>query len=85
MPDSDFSHKVLRLLNRKQQGEKNRLDLMVIKWGSAKIPVLENRRSFFDEKTNEWRFRKLAGLGVEELNIIRDNMNEIEQLLKPDN
>lgn len=79
--EKKFGFTVIKLLHRNQLDDNNRIDLMVIKWSSAKTPVLENRRMFRDKKTGEWMFRKNAGFSENDLDIIINNKDEIRSLL----
>ena len=53
---------------------------MVIKWDVASEPVVENRRIYVN-KEGEANFRKTTGIGKRELLIIKDNIDEIVDLL----
>ena len=80
-PKPTYKHEILKVLKKGEPNGKHRIDLVVIKWDSAKAPAVENRRYFHNIDEDEWQLRKQAGLNVDDLRIIQENMDEIIELL----
>jgi hypothetical protein len=76
-----YAHTIIKIFDTKTVDKKNKTDLQVIKWKSCKRPQLEFRRMYFDEKNNNWQFRKLAGITIDEFRTILMNAKEIMEAL----
>jgi len=80
---SDFKCTVLKVLSSTEPDSKgNRIDLRIVKWGDNGKPVLEKRRMWRDEDTEEEKIRKTAGLNLEDLQVINKHMDEVRGLLE---
>jgi hypothetical protein len=80
-PTPDYGFTVIKLFYRKEIDPRNRIDLMVIKWNTSPAPTLEYRRSYYSKKADEWRYRRQAGIGPYELELITKHADEILALL----
>ena len=79
---NDFEHSVVKVLKTERTDPKNRVDLRIVKWKTAKSRSLENRRIW--EKDGVDLFRKMAGLSADDVQFIINNADEILRLLKED-
>ncbi len=78
----NFKHTVLKVLRSERIDEKNRIDLRIVRWNTAKCRTLENRR-IWEAKGSEM-FRKMVGLSAIDVQFVVDHSEEILNLLKED-
>lgn len=82
MKQGNFEHEIVKVFKNERIDKKNRFDLRIVKWKTAKAPSLEKRRIW--EKDGTDMFRKAAGLNYDDVKFIVDNSTEILSLLKGD-
>jgi hypothetical protein len=80
---NNFEHTIVKIFKNERIDKKNRFDLRIVKWKTAKSPSIEKRRIWEREGTD--MFRKMAGLNYDDVKFIVDNSTEILSLLKGDN
>lgn len=80
---ADFKHEIIKVFRGERVDEKNRIDLRIVRWNTGKGRTIENRRIWECGNGNEL-FRKMVGLGYEDVKFIVDNSEEILKLLKED-
>lgn len=77
-------YKLIKTYKIKEVDRLNRIDLRIVQWDVAKLPVLENRKLYYDETDAGWKDQKLSSMGFDELRIIEENIIEIKELLNID-
>jgi hypothetical protein len=77
--DSDYSFQVLKVLKSERVDDKNRLDLVVVKWSKAKSPVVEKRRVW--ERGEAGDYVRQTGLNIDDIKLIRENYADIINLM----
>ena len=70
-----FAHDIIKVFKSERIDDKNRFDLRIVHWKTAKGRTLEKRRIW--EATNADLFRKMAGLDVDDVKFIVKNSEEI--------
>jgi hypothetical protein len=78
--DSNFNFEIIETLRSDVVDEKNRIDLMVVRWERADEPVLEKRRVYI-LKNGQFRLRKLVGMTIRDIQYISDHAEHIKELL----
>ena len=78
--EPNFEHEIVKVFKTERIDGKNRFDLRIVHWKSSSKRTLEKRRIW--EKDGENRFRNMAGLTVEDVQLIVDNAGEILNLLR---
>jgi len=76
----DFEHTIVKVLNAERIDDKNRIDLRIVKWKTAKVRTIEKRRIW--ETEGKEVFRKMVGLNADDINFIVEHRDEILALLK---
>lgn len=74
MAKREFKEEVLKIIE-----ESEKYVIRVVRWGKGS-PMLAKQQKF-ETKDGETRTGKIKGLNQEDLNVIKNNLEEIEELL----
>lgn len=78
--NENFEHTIVKVLKNERIDDKNRIDLRIVRWKTAKCRTIENRRIW--EANGGDLFRKMVGLTADDIQYILNHSEEIIQLLK---
>lgn len=78
--NKDFEHTIVKVLKSERIDDKNRIDLRIVRWKTAKGRTIENRRIW--EASGGDLFRKMSGLTIDDVQYVLSHSEEILQLLK---
>lgn len=77
--NNEKMHEVIKIYNSRKIDEKYKIDLVLLFWKKSKQKILECRKMYYKEKNNEWVMGGRTGIGIEELNIISENIEDIKK------
>ena len=75
----EIKETVVKVLNEQEIDANNKTILRIVRWNNGR-PQLEKRKFYLSEAA--WKPGKAAGFNIDDFTLVKDNLDEIEGLLK---
>lgn len=75
----EIKETVVKVLNEQEIDANNKTILRIVRWNNGR-PQLEKRKFYLSEEV--WKPGKAAGFNIDDFTLVKENIEEIEKLLK---
>jgi hypothetical protein len=75
----EIKETVVKVLSEQEIDANNKTIIRIVRWNSGR-PQLEKRK--FYQSENTWKPGKAAGFNIDDFLVLKDSLEEIENLLK---